>query len=130
MIIIYIGKVIKMKLSKKQLLVVCNLVLLICATLPILTACKCKTVAEIKIENRTEQVLTIYYDYARRGLPRSLGSVEPGGYIYTPTFTMEDGYCQIDARNAEGEVVFSMEYDWWELRDMDREVVITLPEED
>jgi len=83
---------------------------------------------KIKIENGTEQGLTIYYDAGRIGSPRSLGTVEPGEYIYTSYFDMADTYCQIDTKDVEGEVIFSKEYDWWELREMDWEVVITLPE--
>jgi hypothetical protein len=43
---------------------------------------------------------------------------------------LNDGYYQINAENEHGEVIFSREYDWWELRDMDWTVVITPPEED
>jgi len=60
-----------------------------------------------------------------------LGDVEPGKYIYTPYFWITSTYCQIDAKNVEGEVIFSREFTWFDMHDdLGWEVVITLPEED
>ena len=116
-----------MKLNRKKCLVLLGLVLFISTTLPILTACEPSF--KIKIENNTEQALTIYYDVCRTGVLVSLGDLEPGEHIYTPNFWLNDGYYQIDAKTVDSEVIFSKEFSWFELRDMDCEVVITPPED-
>jgi hypothetical protein len=115
-----------MKHKSKVLLVLFSLVLLVGSMLPVLTACK--TIYTIRIENGTEQILTIYYDVGGTGYFVTLGDVKPDEHIYTPDFNIDFGYCQIDAKNVESEIVFSREYDWWELDDMDWTVVITPPE--
>ena len=117
-----------MKLDRKrcQLLLRLLTVLVIGAVLVTLAAC-IRTVFKTEVVNGTKQVLTIYYDEGITGTFVTLGDVEPGEHIYTPGFCIDDGYCQIDAKNAGGEVVFSREYDWWELSDMDWLVVITPP---
>jgi len=114
-----------MKYKSKILLVLFSLMLLIGIMLPLLIACD--PGHDIRIENSTEETLTIYFDVGPTGYFVTLGNLEPGEHIYA-SFAMMDGYCQIDARNAEGELIFSREYDWWELRDeMDWTVVITPP---
>ena len=124
----FIG-VTKMEPNRKKYLVLVSLALLISVTLPVLNACE--PGYEIKVENSTEQVLTIYYDVGRTGYFVTLGDVESGEYIYTPDFWINDGYCQIDAKNMEGELIFSREFTWWEMRDDYKfVVVITPPRED
>jgi len=115
-----------MKYKSKLSLVLFSMVLLIGIMLPVLTACD--PTYEIEIENGAEQVVTIYYDFGRRGHPRSVVDVEPDELINTIDFWIADSYCQIDAENEEGELIFSKEYFWTELRDMDWTVVITPPE--
>lgn len=114
-----------MKHKSKILLVLFSLVLLIGITLPVLTACD--PGYRIQVENRTEQVLNIYYDSGLRGSFVEVGNVKPGEHIFTPPFLIMFGYCQIDARNTEGELIFSKEYFWRELSDMGWTVVITPP---
>ena len=53
------------------------------------------------IENRSDQVLTIYHDNYQ------VGSVEPGGRIDDDNTSMNTGRYPIEAKNAQGEVVFS-----------------------
>jgi len=121
-------KVTPMKHKSKILLVLFSLMLLIGIMLPVLTACD--PGHDIIIENGTEETLTIYFDVGPTGYFVTLGNLEPSEHIYA-SITMMDGYCQIDARNAEGDLIFSREYDWWELRDdMGWMVVIMPPEED
>jgi hypothetical protein len=116
------------KKNRKKYLVLLGVTLIIMLTL--LAVISCEPVHKIKIENGSEQVLVIYYDVGRTGYLVSLGNVEPNEHIFTPNFWLNDGYYQINAENEHGEVIFSREYDWWELRDMDWTVVITPPEED
>ena len=117
---------VRMKKNRRKYLILLGLTLLIMLTLLAVTTFSCGF--DTKIKNGTEQVLTIYYDSGLRGTLVSLGDVEPGGYV-SRYCDMSDGYCQIDAHNNEGEVIFSREYFWRELREMDCEVVIT-PSED
>jgi len=116
-----------MMINKKKYLILLGLTLLIMLMLPVLTACE--PGYKIKIENSTEQVLTIYYDVGRTGYFVTLGDVEPRAHVYTPDFWINDGYCQIDAKNEHGEVIFSREFTWWELRDNYKFVVAITPPE-
>ena len=117
-----------MEPNRKKYLVLVSLALLISVTLPVLNACE--PGYEIKVENSTEQVLTIYYDVGRTGYFVTLGDVESGEHIYTPDFWINDGYCQIDAKNMEGELIFSREFTWWEMRDDYKFIVVITPSEE
>ena len=71
----------------------------------------------LQIENRTDTVLTIYvqgvYD----------GEVEPNSSIKVK-YLGATGYYLIEAKNSEGEIVYSRQFSFTELNDADWKVVI------
>ena len=77
----------------------------------------CDPAYDLKIENQTDMVLTVYFQENRQG------NVEPH-----QTFTVRAGGVAsrflIEAKNTKGEPVFSKEFGFNELNDADWKVVI------
>ena len=104
-----------MKNQHKNRILFLTLVFLIGALLLV----GCDPAIPLKIENRTDMALTIYtegvYD----------GQVEPNNSIKIKNLAGTKSYYLIEAKNSEGEVVYSRKLSITELHDADWKVVIT-----
>ena len=76
----------------------------------------------LSVHNHTDQTLTIYLGHYPRGYVINIGDIEAGAEIRYETLFF-DKY-SIEAKNARGEVVYSDNFTWDELRDIDWKVVI------
>lgn len=81
-------------------------------------ACACDPEIPLEIENRTDEVLTIYV----RG--REEGKVKPNSIIRPTGIVAIYSYYLIEAKNKQGEVVYSRNFTFYELGDLHWKVVI------
>ena len=87
----------------------------------LLAGAGCEPSFDLTLENRTDQVLSIY----RGGEP--IGEVTPGEQLEMQNLPVTQVYYLIEARDAGGELVYSREFTAIELRDADFKVVIETP---
>ena len=78
----------------------------------------CDPAVPLQIENRTDMVLTIFVEGVNDG------QVEPNKSIKIKDVGAISSYLLIEARNSEGEVIFSKKFSIPELNDADWKVVI------
>jgi hypothetical protein len=96
------------------------------------SACTCDPAVWIEFNNQTDQTLSIFIDGSA-----SQGDVLPGETLRTGTMSIwgspdppwGDGDYKylIEAKTKDGEVVYSEEFTWQELDDMDWTIVIPPP---
>ena len=92
----------------------------------LLSVLSCEPGFELKVENNTDKVLTIYVDVSAMGKPARQGNIEPGEHIYTRGLWLVEEPYEIIAKNKHGDIVYSREFGYFELRDdYDFKVVIS-----
>ena len=85
----------------------------------------CEPGFDLKVENGTGQALTIFRSVGSNP-PVRQGDIQPGEYIYMRGLWLASGYYTIIAKNKQGEIVYSKEFGYFELRDdYDFKVVIS-----
>jgi hypothetical protein len=115
--------------SKRLLLVLLSAILLI--SLSASSACTCDPAVWIEFNNKTDYTLSIYIGGAYQD------DVSPGQTLRfatmdiwgddSPPWGDEDFRYLIEAKTKDGEVVYSEEFTWQELDDMDWTIVIPPP---
>jgi hypothetical protein len=105
-----------MKNSSKNTIVLLILLILL-GTLSFLYMA-CEPPLPLKVENRTDMVLTVYVE------KQKIGDVKPNNSIKVKNLAMTKTYYLIEAKNSKGESGFSKKFSWYELRDADWRVVI------
>ncbi len=84
----------------------------------LLTAIACEPAAPIKIKNDTDQILTIFiYD-------QRIGDVKPGEEIINKVVTIVHSDYLIEAKDVQGNIVYSKEFSYKELEKTDWKLVI------
>jgi len=117
-----------MGITKKKLLVIISLALFICNML--LTATACEPCIDVKVENGTDQVLTIYLSRGSNISARQ-GSVKPGEYLELQCLEAMFGNFTITAKNELDGEIYTRKFDYIELKDDYKcKVVIKLSEEE
>jgi len=100
-----------------------NVILLLTSVLLImvllLVGQACDPAVPLQIENQTDMVLTAYIGGKR------IGDVEPNNRIKVKDLSATFSYILIEAKNSEGEVVYSRKSSFNQLHDADWKVVIT-----
>ncbi len=95
-------------MNKKLRLVALLLCLMLMLTLILTASTGCiyrgRPLRNLMIENQTDQVLTIILD------EEVVGEVRPGGSIIKNNFDISFSEYEIEAKNAQGETVFSRRY--------------------
>lgn len=94
-----------------------GLVLMLVSILAASVACWGEPIVPLQIENRSEIVLTIYVQGVK------FGEVEPNNSIKVKYLGVM-GHYLIEAKNSKGELIYTREFDYHELRDADWKVVI------
>ncbi|UCH52015.1 MAG: hypothetical protein JSV54_04565, partial [Chloroflexota bacterium] len=80
-----------------------------------------------QVDNRTDQTLEIFIDNLRQ-CDAPPGEMSRSGTIDIPPYDIwPDEKYAIEARTEDGEVVYSQEFTWQELDDMDWTIVIQPP---
>jgi hypothetical protein len=93
------------------------------ALILLLVAWACEPAVRIRIQNQTDQVLSIFIG-GYSGIGDSIGNVAPGAEIRSGGVLMYDPF-RIEAKNAQGEVVYSKQFSFEELnRKMNWTVII------
>jgi hypothetical protein len=107
--------------SKKILLSVLMLAVVILS--PLATACE--PIAPLRIENQTDQTLSIFVRFGTADKYYHLGDVAPGEDIKNknPGILTSNVY-YLEAKNSQGEIIYSKKYNDLELDKLDWKVVI------
>jgi hypothetical protein len=101
----------------EKVLMVISLVILLVLLLP-----ACEPIAPIKVQNNTDQNLTIFIN----GI--NIGDVAPGGEIRNRKELIVDRY-KIEAKNSQGQTLYKQERTYEDMKKMDWKVVIPPPPE-
>ena len=116
--------------SKRLPLVLLSTMLLLFLFISSACACIVEPGVDLLINNQTDQTLEIYIEGDRTILPKAL----PGETTKISTMLInpidiypDDHKFLIEAKTEEGEVVYSEEFTWQELDDMDWTIVIPPP---
>ena len=113
-----------MKKSRSRLLL--RYILILTTGVLLLPVLGCEPEFDLKVENGTDQVLTIYLDVSDIGKPVRQGDVEPGEHIYLHGLWLAEEPYEIIAKNKHEYVVYTREFGYFELRDdYNFEVVIS-----
>ncbi len=78
----------------------------------------CDPAVPLQIENQTDMVLTAYVE------GKKIGDVEPNTSIKVKDLSATFSYILIEAKNSEGEVIYSRKFSFHELNAADWKVVI------
>jgi hypothetical protein len=113
-----------LKIKQKMLLVECVLIL---AMLPLFTvACIGEPMAPLKVKNETNLTLSIYVNIDWLDETYFVGDVAPGKEIENENpKILHFGRFPIEAKDAQGKVVYSDTYSVFQLEDAHWKVVIT-----
>jgi len=96
----------------QKVLMIISLVILLVLLLP-----ACEPIAHIKIQNKTEQNLTIFINDI------NIGDVAPGGEIRNRKEWVTERY-KIEAKNSQGQTLYKQEITYEDMKKMDWKVVI------
>lgn len=89
----------------------------------VIFATGCGPGVDIKIENHTDQVLTVHKALGRLGAPGRVGDIAPGDYIQLEDLRLRSTILFF-ARNDRDELVFYQEYSLQDLLDNDFTVIV------
>ena len=103
--------------------------LLLIFSVLLLCMASCEPGFDLKVENGTDQVLTIYVDVSSMGKPARQGNIEPGQHIYTRGLWLAEEPYEITAKNKHGDIVYSRQFGYFELRD-DHDFKVVISESD
>jgi len=105
-----------MKYKRNAIFLLPGLLVLLCALLPVAVACE--PALPLEVENKTNQVLTIYVNDFREF------DVTPGEIVKKRTVPMIYGKYIVKAKNSQGKVIYSRQFEFKELQEADWKVVI------
>ena len=105
-------------MNRQKILLVAG-VLMILAILLLLTVA-CERGAPIQVENKTNEVLTVYIDEYQ------IGDVKPNHKIKNDLVFVGQDWYLIEAYDTRGNVVYSHKFSEDELKEIDWKVVITV----
>ena len=103
-------------MNRQKALLVVGVIVTLAITLPLVLSCD--PAIPLKIENRTDMVLTIYVQSVNDG------DVKPNNTIKIKDVPSTLSYFLIEAKNSKGETVYSRNISTTELHDADWKVVI------
>ena len=112
----------KYQINKVPLLIM-GLLLVLFVLLPL--GVTCELGARLKVENQTDQTLSIFVRFGEIDASYHIGDVAPGAKIKNknPKILISDVY-YIEAKNLQGKVVYSRKFWWEELETIKWKVVI------
>jgi hypothetical protein len=101
-----------------------RILLMTCSTLLLITflslSIGCEPFAPIRIQNKTRQLLSIFINDTQ------IGDVQPGAEVRNKILLLSAGKYNIEAKDIQGNVVYSKQFTYEEMKKINWKVVIPL----